>query len=48
MGTDKTLFNGLLISRETALCEEYMGKFPVSCISLKGADRLTFEGAYAM
>ena len=48
IGTDKTLFNGLLISRETAPCEEYMGKFPVSFISLKGADGLTFEDAYAM
>ena len=25
IGADKTLFDGLLISRETALCEEYRG-----------------------
>ena len=48
IGADKTLFDGLLISRETALCEEYMGKFPVIFISLKGVDGLTFEDAYGM
>ena len=48
IGADKTLFDGLLISRETALCEEYMGKFPVVFISLKGVDGLTFEDAYEM
>ena len=48
IGADKTLFDGLLISRETALCEEYMGKFPVVFVSLKGVDGLTFEDAYEM
>ena len=48
IGADKTLFDGLLISRETALCEEYMGKFPVVFVSLKGVDGLTFEDAYGM
>ena len=48
VGADKTLFDGLLISRETALCEAYMGKFPVIFISLKGVDGLTFEDAYGM
>ena len=48
IGADKTLFDGLLISRETALCEAYMGKFPVIFISLKGVDGLTFEDAYGM
>ncbi len=43
IGTDKTLFDGLAISQETALCEEYMGKFPVIFISLKGVDGLTYE-----
>lgn len=28
VGCDKTLFNGLEISNETDLCEQYMGKFP--------------------
>ena len=48
IGADKTLFDGLAISRETALCETYMGKFPVIFISLKGVDGLTFEDAYGM
>ncbi|MDO4328246.1 MAG: AAA family ATPase [Lachnospiraceae bacterium] len=46
IGTDKTLFNGLAISRETALREEYLGKFPVIFISLKSVDGLNFEEAY--
>ena len=45
IGTDKSLFDGLAISKETALCEAYMGKFPVIFISLKGVDGLTFEEA---
>ena len=48
IGADKTLFDGLAISKETALCEAYMGKFPVIFISLKGVDGLTFEDAYEM
>ena len=48
IGTDKTLFDGLAISEETALCEAYMGKFPVVFVSLKGVDGLTFEDAYGM
>ena len=48
IGADRTLFDGLAISKETALREEYMGKFPVIFISLKGVDGLTFEDAYGM
>ena len=48
IGADKTLFDGLAISKETALCEEYQGKFPVVFVSLKGVDGLTFEDAYEM
>ena len=48
IGVDRTLFDGLAISRETALCEAYMGKFPVVFVSLKGVDGLTFEDAYGM
>ncbi len=48
IGTDKTLFDGLAISRETDLCDMYMGKFPVVFLSLKGVDGLTFEDAYGM
>ena len=48
IGADRTLFDGLAISRETGLCEAYMGKFPVVFVSLKGVDGLTFEDAYGM
>ena len=48
IGADRTLFDGLAISKETALCEAYMGKFPVVFVSLKGVDGLTFEDAYIM
>lgn len=47
-GADKTLFDGLAISRENELCERYMGKFPVVYISLKGVDGLSFEDAFSM
>lgn len=45
IGADRTLFDGLAISRETALCEAYMGRFPVVFVSLKGVDGLTFDEA---
>ena len=48
IGADRTLFDGLAISRETALCEAYMGRFPVVFVSLKGVDGLTFDEAYGM
>lgn len=48
IGTDPALFEGLKISKETRLCEAYMGKFPVVFISLKGVDGLTFGNAYGM
>ena len=43
--TDKTLFDGLYVSHNKQICEEYMGKFPVIYISLKGVDGLTFSEA---
>ncbi|MCI8941352.1 MAG: AAA family ATPase [Dorea sp.] len=45
---DKSIFNGLEILKETTLCEEYMGKYPVISISLKGIDALNFETAFRM
>ncbi len=45
IGTDQTLFDGLYISKNQELCEEYMGKFPVIFLSLKGVDGLTFDSA---
>ena len=46
IGGDKSIFDGLTISRENALCETYMGKYPVVFVSLKGVDGLTFKDAY--
>ncbi len=48
IGSDKALFDGLEISQETQLCEEYQGKFPVISITLKGATGRTFDEAKSM
>lgn len=45
IGTDTALFDGLYISQNEELCKEYMGKYPVIFLSLKGVDGLTFEEA---
>ena len=44
-GTDKSLFDGLYITKNKKLCDEYMGKFPVIFISLKKVEALDFEMA---
>jgi len=46
--TDPALFEGLSISRETALCDAYMGKFPVISISMKSMDGEDYDEAYRM
>lgn len=46
IGADKTLFDGLAISREKALCDEYMGKYPVVFITVKDVDGLNYDEAY--
>ena len=46
--SDKQIFQGLEISKEKKLCEEYMGKFPVISISLKGLNGRNFEHAFKM
>lgn len=48
IGCDKTLFEGLEISKEAALCEEYMGRFPVISVSLKGVNGLDYATARSM
>ena len=45
VGTDKTLFDGLYISQNEKICEEYMGKLPVIFLSLKSVEGLNFESA---
>ena len=43
---DQSIFEGLKISKDTKLCEEYMGKYPVISISLKGINAATYEDAF--
>lgn len=47
IGCDKTLFDGLKISEEKELCQEYMGQFPVISVSLKGVEGQNFQEALA-
>ncbi len=46
VGADASLFDGLDISRETEICERYMGKYPVISLSLKDVEGGEFETAY--
>ena len=46
IGGDKSLFDGLRVSEDKALCEKYMGRFPVVFVSLKDVDGRTFDSAY--
>ena len=48
IGTDKSLFDGLYISQNKALCDEHMGKYPVIFLTLKGVEGLTFTDAKMM
>ena len=45
IGTDTSIFEGLCISDHHKLCDEYMGKYPVVSISLKGVDADNFKDA---
>lgn len=47
-GGNRALFQNLKISEETTLCEEFMGKFPVLSLSLKGMNAETYEKACGM
>ena len=46
IGGDKSIFDGLAVSNDKALCDMYMSKYPVLFVSLKGVDGLDFETAY--
>ena len=48
IGCDRSLFDGLEISREEKLCEEYMGAFPVISISLKDVDGADYNSARSL
>ena len=43
---EQSIFDGLEISKDTKLCEAYMGKYPVISISLKGINAATYEDAF--
>ena len=45
IGSDPSLFEDLKIAEETALCQEYMGRFPVISISLKGIGAGNYQTA---
>lgn len=45
IGSDPSLFDGLEITKNKVICNEYMGKYPVISISLKGVSGLTYEEA---
>lgn len=45
IGANRALFDGLKISEEKEICEEYMGKFPVISISLKDVEGSDYDVA---
>lgn len=48
IGCNPALFEGLTISGEKQLCEQYMGKFPVISISLKGISGADYWSARSL
>ena len=48
IGADQSLFEGLYISKNKALCDAYMGKYPVISISLKGVNADSYENARSL
>ncbi|WP_456057194.1 AAA family ATPase [Agathobacter sp.] len=46
--TDKSLFEGLYISDNKELCDEYMGRYPVIFLSLKSVEGSSFDDARYM
>lgn len=45
IGNDQAIFEGLEISKDKELCDQYQGKFPVISVSLKGAKAGNYEDA---
>lgn len=43
---DKSIFDGLEILKDPKLCDEYIGKYPVISVSLKGINAAAYEGAF--
>ena len=48
IGNDQAIFEGLEISKDKELCDQYQEKFPVISVSLKGAKAGNYEDAKAM
>ena len=48
IGTDAALFDGLSVSQDTGLCENWQGKYPVIFLSLKNVEGIAFENAVGM
>ena len=48
IGGDKSIFDGLEITKHKEICDAYMGQYPVVFVSLKSVDGATFEEAYDM
>lgn len=46
IGGDKNIFDGLKISKDKKLCKDYMGKYPVISVSLKGINAAAYEDAF--
>lgn len=44
--SDKSIFEGLEIEKEAALCKEYMGRFPVVSVSLKEIHANSYDAAW--
>ncbi len=45
IGTDKSLFDGLKITKEKELCEKYMGQYPVISVSFKNVEGQNYQAA---
>ena len=45
IGTDTSLFDGLYVSENKELCEQHQGQYPVSFLSLKDVEGLSFSEA---
>ena len=43
---DHSIFDGLGITKDTKLCEEYMGRYPVIFVSLKGINAAAYDKAF--
>lgn len=47
IGGNKSLFEGLAIAEEKALCDAHMGRYPVVFVSLKNVEGSCYDDAYA-